>query len=434
LPVQFAGDTLETKTHAIEGFAMSTTFCAKILTSESVRARRDRLAESSNKITHKIGYPGPLVLMLIWTVVGSLAYARHYMNDHSAAPPSKMVFEFLTWLTCFYPWVALAHFVFKLEQRFPLRTEGWPRNLGLLITTSVPFAYLGALVTQVLYLSLHVLFREPLNGVGPWWEVSLREFAIQLVLYWTTVGGAYVIRSLIELRRREQEAARLALEKSQLETILRQAELEALRARLNPHFLFNCLQNISVLIHEDPDIAGQMLARLGVLLRTALRKDRTAETTLASEIDLTKNYVAVEELRFADRLTVLFDIAPESESALVPAFLLQPLVENAIVHGLKGVEGNGVISIRSAIKSDNLVIAVVDNGAGLPYPDPSRMEFGIGLTSTCERLEKMYPQQNSFSMRSLPEGGTEARMVLPLRFGESHGRIVGDEQTALAGR
>jgi two-component system, LytTR family, sensor kinase len=392
-----------------------------------------QLAEPTKSVTRGIGYPGPFVMTLLWTLVGTLSYTRHYLNDHASAPPARMVFEFLGWLTCFYPWIGFAPLVFRLERYFPLGGPRWTRNLGWLMTASVPFAYFGALLTQVLYLGVHVLFREPL-ALNSWWRTPWREFAIQVVLYWTMVGAAYVIRSLIELRDREQQSAKLALEKSQLQTTLRQAELETLRARLNPHFLFNCLQNISVLTRDDPHTADKMLARLGVLLRTALRKDIAAETSLASEIELTRNYVGVEELRFADRLTVFFDIAADSESALVPTFLLQPLVENAIVHGLRGLDGNGVISIRSTVESNRLVLCVLDNGAGLPVQDVTRMEFGVGLTSTCERLEKMYPQQHSFSIRSLPEGGTEARISLPLRLSNLHRRIVTDEQIALARR
>jgi len=388
----------------------------------------------SIKITRRVGYPGPLALTLLWTLVGSLAYARHYLNDHSTAPPAKMVFEFLIWLTCFYPWIGFGPLVFRLERRYPLETHRWPGNLGWLTAASILFAYLGALSTQVLSLSLYILFREPLDAVSASYTPPLRELAIQFVLFWTTVGGAYVIRSLIQLREREQQAARLALEKSQLETTLRQAELETLRARLNPHFLFNCLQNISVLTRESPETAGQMLARLGALLRTALRRDGTSETTLAAEIDLTKTYIAVEQMRFADCLTVLFDITAQSESAMVPTFLLQPLVENAIIHGLRRVQEGGVISVRSAIEAGKLVITVLDNGSGLAASNQTNIEFGVGLTSTCERLEKMYPGQHSFSMRSLPEGGTEVRISLPLHFENPQVRVIADEQTTLVGR
>ncbi len=371
------------------------------------------------------------MLFLVWTVVGSLAYARHYLQDHAAAPPARVAFEYLTWLTCFFSWTALAPLVFCLERRYPFGTDRWSRSLPLLALAGLPVAYLGALLAQALYALVLILFREPL---GPWWFPPLREIAVQLVLYWTTVGSAYVIRNLIQLHDREQDAARLALEKSQLEITLRQAELDTLRARLNPHFLFNCLQNISVLTREDPQAAGRMLARLGALLRTALRRDGTPETTLAAEIELTEAYVAVERVRFLDRLTVIFDVASHTETALVPSLILQPLVENAILHGLQGINGKGLVSIRSASEEDSLVITITDNGAGLPVKNASDIERGVGLTSTCERLEKMYPQQHTFSICSLPEGGTQVRVTLPLRYAGPRLRDTPHEQIAIATR
>ena len=386
------------------------------------------LASISTK--RQIGYPGVIGLLVVWTVVGSLAYARHYLLDYTAAtPPTRLVFEYLIWLTCFYPWIPFAPLVFRLERRYPLGTVVWPRNLGWLTLTALPFLYAGAVVTQVLCLALQALFRESLPVLSPWWRPPIREFAVQFALYWTTVGGAYVIRNLIELRTREQQAARLALEKSEIEATLRQAELETLRARLNPHFLFNCLQNISGLTREDPETATQMLSRLGALLRSALRRDGTPETTLASEIELTRAYVAVEKIRFADRLTVLFDIAGATENALVPALLLQPLVENAILHGLQDTDRQGLVSIRSLVEGDSLVISVTDNGSGLPVGNASEIELGVGLASTCERLQRMYPQQHTFSIGSLPEGGTQVRMTLPLRRATPPAGVI-DEHTA----
>ena len=124
--------------------------------------------------------------------------------------------------------------------------------------------------------------------------------------------------------------------------------------------------------------------------------------------------MAVEQIRFAGRLSVLFEVEPELEPALVPGFLLQPLVENAMTHGMRGVELPGAIWIRGVRDNDQLVLTVSDNGAGLPGESMESLEMGIGLGSTCERLERMYPGRHSLSMRPLPEGGAEVRIVLPL--------------------
>jgi sensor histidine kinase YesM len=246
-------------------------------------------------------------------------------------------------------------------------------------------------------------------------------------MFWVSVGGGYFVRTLFQLHQQEQRATRLALEKSQLESSLNQAQLEALRARLNPHFLFNSLQNISVLTKQDPHTASRMLTVLGDLLRAVLRNDSQPETSLSEEIDLTRSYVALEQMRFGDRLQVTFDVADGVQQALVPSFLMQPLLENAIIHGLRGVRKTGIIAVRAAEEDNGLAITVTDNGIG-PPADASQMKIGVGLGSTCERLTRMYAERHAFSIRRPPEGGTEVRMTLPLRFANSVRETSGHEK------
>jgi LytS/YehU family sensor histidine kinase len=261
-----------------------------------------------------------------------------------------------------------------------------------------------------------------------WWPMPGRELALQQALYWSTVGSGCLIRNLLELREKERQTAHLALDKAQLEGSLRQAELETLRMRLNPHFLFNSLQNISTLSQEDPNTASKMLTRLGDLLRMALQRDTEAETALEDEVALTQAYVSIEKMRFGDRLSVLLDVAPGSEQALVPSLLLQPLVENAIKHGLQGKQKTGVIWIRSVCQLNELVLTVSDNGSGVTTEQLDQLQMGIGLGSTCERLARMYPERHTFSIGKLPEGGTEIRITLPLRFKAAAVRIAHYEQ------
>jgi LytS/YehU family sensor histidine kinase len=220
----------------------------------------------------------------------------------------------------------------------------------------------------------------------------------------------------VDAREAERQASRLLLETSRLEASLRQAELDALRQRLHPHFLFNSLQNISVLTEHDPVTSSRMLTKLGDLLRVSLRGDARPETTLESEIALTRTYLAVEEMRFGDRLSTCVDLEPGTERALVPSLLLQPIVENAIRHGLEPAGRAGVIVIRSRIAADTLVLTITDNGAGPPAEGAAAPRFGIGLGATCERLALMYPGRHTFSMRAAAAGGTEVRLTLPLAF------------------
>jgi LytS/YehU family sensor histidine kinase len=190
------------------------------------------------------------------------------------------------------------------------------------------------------------------------------------------------------------------------------------------------LQNISALSQQDSSTASKMLTRLGDLLRTALQRQAETEATLETELTLTQTYISLEKMRFGDRLSVLIDIAPGTEHALVPSLLLQPLVENAVRHGMRGQRDLGLIWIRSARQSDELLLTISDNGAGISTEKLDQLEMGIGLGSTLERLERLYSDQHRFSIRRLPEGGTEARIALPLRFKEAATETPRHEQAS----
>jgi sensor histidine kinase YesM len=219
----------------------------------------------------------------------------------------------------------------------------------------------------------------------------------------------------MQSQENELKAAQLATEKSRLEANLRQTELEVLRMRLNPHFLFNTLQNISVLIQQQPKTASQMLTRLGDLLRMAVHGHALPEITMEAELALTRAYVEIEKMRFGDRLSVIFDVAPGTAQALVPTFVLQPIVENAILHGFRNSTESGVIIIHIAQEQDRLVISVIDNGAGFRAEALTVLDMGVGLGATCERLARMYGEQHEFAISKVPEGGTQVSIAFPMR-------------------
>jgi sensor histidine kinase YesM len=318
-------------------------------------------------------------------VLGGLAYARHLLLIE--APHGNILTDVVSWMTGYYPWVILSPFVFWLEQRYPLRRASFLKHLLYIALVGAPVTYAAHELTLGFNGVAQFLFHLPPPQPNAWWSPIQRcEFLLNQALYWSTVAAACIIRNFIERHNGERRAAQLALEKSQLEGSLRQAELETLRMRLNPHFLFNSLQNISTLTQQNPEIASQMLTKLGDLLRSTLRKGTQQETTLATEIELTKAYVAVEQMRFGDRLSILFDVDPAVERAFVPSFLLQPLVENAITHGLRGDQQSGVIWIRAMRRGNQLMLTVSDNGSGPPKEKLADLEMGIGLGSTCDRL------------------------------------------------
>jgi two-component system, LytTR family, sensor kinase len=360
-----------------------------------------------------IRYPGFGRVFLIWNVIGVLTSARILLGFGLPGVGRDPLGATLACMAMYYPWVLLSPLVFRMERRFPLGASGWPRHLALLIAISVPICLLTSPVMAAAFFAPLQLLGVPRwpSRAGFWFS----HFSVAEICFWSSVAGGYVIRTVFQLHQQEQRASRLALEKSQLEASLNQAQLEVLRARLNPHFLFNSLQNISVLTKQDPQTASRMLAVLGDLLRAVLRRDSQPESTLAEEIDLTRSYVALEQMRFGDRLQVTFEIDDAAQQAMVPCFLMQPLLENAIVHGLRGVRKTGIIEVRVTKENQDLAITVRDNGVG-PPADTNGMKIGVGLGSTCERLARMYPDRQQFSIRKLEEGGTEVRITLPLRF------------------
>jgi two-component system, LytTR family, sensor kinase len=364
--------------------------------------------------TKPLRYPGFGTLFVVWSLVAVASYARYAIEN--GAGSNHLVQDLLDWSTCYYSWLFFTPLLFRLERRFPIGDPGWPKNLAVLALISLPASWLTYASTLVLDSGVGLTFHRSPITIGKFWPMPLRELILEEALYWPTIGGACLIRKFIELSDKERLASQLAVEKSEIEASLRRSELEMMRMRLNPHFLFNSLQNISTLARTNPDAASQMLARLGDVLRAALKQGGNSRSTMADEIALTNAYIGVEQIRFTGPLSVLFDVAPGLEQALVPSFLLQPLVENAMTHGLRGVEMNGTIWIRGMSEDGRLVLAVSDNGAGPPAESIDNLEMGIGLGSTSERLERMYPGRHSLSMRRLPEGGTEVRIVLPLEW------------------
>jgi two-component system LytT family sensor kinase len=372
-----------------------------------------------------------LFLCLAWTLVGSIAFARQQLNQ-PAGFGAHLLPAYLEWLACYLPWGLLSVAIVPLERRVPLGRPGWLRHLLVLAVVGLPFAITAWLMTAAFAALVGAATGRTAHAALTW-PIPAADLLGHSLLYWTAVGGSTALRTLIEARENERRASRLMVEKAQLETSLRQAELDALRMRLQPHFLFNSLQNISVLTQHDPVTAGRMLTRLGDLLRASLGRGGEAETTLATEIALTTAYLSVEEMRFGDRLSSTIDVGPGTEDARVPTFLLQPIVENALRHGLGGVQQRGILAIQSRRDGDRLVLTVRDNGVGVA-DGVSPAGFGIGLGATCERLAGLYPDRHAFVMRALPEGGTEVRITLPFHLApaevaqHAHARAAGADR------
>jgi signal transduction histidine kinase len=376
-------------------------------------------------------YPGYGKVFLIWTAIGLLTSLRYQMQRPTNSGVGDLQFM-AAFTASYYPWVALTPAVFRIERKFPLGAENWFRNLCLLAVLSIPVCLLAApLMSGAFFAVLSLPPAGRATSPAFWFGA---HFPMAQLLFWCSAGVGYFVRTQFQLREQQARTARLALEKSQLEAGLRQAQLDAIRARLNPHFLFNSLQNISVMTKQDGQTASRMLARLGDLLRAVLRQDSEPESTLGEEMELTKAYVALEQMRFGDRLRLNFHIVPEANQALVPPFLLQPLVENAIIHGLRGVAKTGEISVSAARQNGELVLTVTDNGIGPNDDAISGRKLGVGLGSTRDRLATMYPERHTFALQKRADGGTEIRIAIPFHLAPHQERTLCHEQAASADR
>jgi LytS/YehU family sensor histidine kinase len=217
--------------------------------------------------------------------------------------------------------------------------------------------------------------------------------------FWAVIGIHHVIKAARRSQEREQELIR--------------GQLELLKGQLQPHFLFNTLNSISWLMREDVEAADNMMASLGELLRTTLSVPATEEVTLRQELKLLELYLAIERARFQDRLKVLVNVDPQTLDCNVPCLLLQPIVENAVRHGISRLDRPGLVEIRAQCVRSELLISILDDGPGIS--SESAWKEGIGLGNTRARLEKHYGEIQSLRYSNRNEGGLTVEIRLPLR-------------------
>jgi sensor histidine kinase YesM len=239
----------------------------------------------------------------------------------------------------------------------------------------------------------------------------LDEGAKLLLLACAGAVATYAAHWQEQLSRRFSEAAR---ESEQLQARLDQARLQALRLQLQPHFLFNTLNTISALMHRDVDAADAMIARLSDLLRMSLQRVGVQEVPLKEELDFLSKYLEIEQTRFRDRLTVVFDVQADTLDALVPNLLLQPLVENAIKHGIGPRPTPGQIAVRARRNGALLELDVQDNGVGLSAARLTDFNRGVGLSNTRSRLDHLYGSLHRFEFRQPAEGGLLVCIAIPM--------------------
>jgi two-component sensor histidine kinase len=351
-----------------------------------------------------------------WTVFGLITANQSYMQFELRG-------ERLSWSHALqhgffeaYLWTLATLAVFWLARRFPLERGRMLRGIAAHLFGAVVLSL--ARVAVVVEVSRRVEWLEERPFDQQFWG----RFHQYLLYYALLLGIAHAVLYYGRYRERERAAERLAAG-------LAEARLQALKMQLQPHFLFNTLNAISALIPPEAKPARRMVARLGDLLRIALEHEETQEVTLREELAFLQPYLEIEQARLEDRLTVVMEIAPETLDARVPHLVLQPLVENAIRHGIAPRIEPGRVEISAARGADDrfLHLEVRDDGPGVDRDNRAGTRKGVGLTNIRSRLEQLYGGEHRFELGNRPEGGVVVRISLPFRRAE---RGAGKEEVS----
>lgn len=309
-------------------------------------------------------------------------------------------------LSDWYLWALWTPLVFYLARTNPLVGPHFRRSLVMHSAAS----FMLAMLTLALMVPI-CLLTQP-RGPRPYSVDEIARFLVTfhlllyLWIYWSIVGVWHALSYYRKFQERELRA-------SQLEARLAQARLQVLKMQLHPHFLFNTLNAIASLMHQDPDVADRMIARLGTLLRLSLENSGAQEVPLAQELDFVQAYLEIEQARLGERLHVDLDVALETLDAHVPNLLLQPLVENAIRHGIAVRPDGGCLTVRARRSDQRLYVDIQDDGPGLTDGVP--LQEGIGLSNTRKRLKQLYGGDHRFELHNVRPHGLCASIVLPFR-------------------
>lgn len=362
-----------------------------------------KVKRSSRKITARF-----FGLTLLCVSLGLIDGFRSYVSAYSNGRFFLDLDVALTWdVSGWLIWILFIPLVLRLCRHYPLDRSN--RRSALLIF--LPTGLLLAVVRAFFPLFIDVALFDSFDNLRNWLPRNhlfmVTDFVIALVFYALVVTFGQATNYYKQFREEELRA-------SKLEAQLSKAQLNALKMQLHPHFLFNALNSISALQSENAEAAQEMTARLGDFLRMTLENVGAHEVTLEREIEFTRCYLEIEKVRFGRRLETNIEIAPEVLGCRVPNLILQPLIENAIRHGLAKQNTPGRIRIRAVRENDLLVLEVADNGKGIENENMDAvLTGGLGLSNTKSRLERFYAGNFRFNLQKSNEGGLLITLRLP---------------------
>lgn len=365
----------------------------------------------------------PALILTFWTVMAVLTAAGQVLDPRMSRltpmfPAAGVGLAFIN----SYLWAALTPLVFRLSRRFPIEHATWRVRVLVLLALGVVVA--GTVDLILGFLRFEVFFTGPWSSrpFNPAFGFSRLFWLDDLVVYLAVLAAGFARDYFLRLQARHDEAvllqaetARLQAEGARLEAQLAEARLAALRSQLDPHFLFNTLNAVSALVGSDPRGVRRMIARLSALLRHSLEESAEPEVPLEQELQVLRQYVEIMEIRFEGRLQVETRVDTDAFDALVPNLVLQPLVENAIKHGVSALPNASIgrVEVTGRRDGDMLTITVRDNGPVLADASSLAGPEGVGLRNTRERLAQLYGAEHSFTLAPAAGGGVIVTLTLP---------------------
>lgn len=339
-----------------------------------------------------------------WTLYALFMITQSYVVNLRSTRPFLLTNILVNDTLYAIGWMLLTPAVLFLARRFPLTRSNLRQTIPLHLGTSIAIAAFHKLAHSTVV----ALVRTYTDGYVVNWNdlmsALISYFDYGIPLYWIIILLNYAFDYYSRYKENEVKAA-------QLEAQLAQAQLQALKMQLQPHFLFNTLNAISVLIEKNPTLARRTVGRLSELLRYTLDAVGIQKVSLQEELEFLDKYLQIEQTRFGERLTVHIEVEDDVREAAVPNMILQPLVENAIKHGIARKRGNALIEVHAHRENGSLTLSVRDNGSGLNETHGD----GVGLSSTRARLRELYGDAQSFELYNLSNGGAEARIVIPFQ-------------------
>jgi signal transduction histidine kinase len=370
-----------------------------------------------------------ILLFAVCTFLGILSFSTFYTEALLDDAPTPALIFLVNELTGAYGVFLLLPAVLWFIGKFRFSSSNWYLMVPVHLLASMVYGAAHTLImTGSRFWLYGILDLGPYRMGDPVYRF-LMEYQKQAVTYTGILIAFYLIIAYRENRKREQKTTRLELQAAQLQSQLKETQLQALKGQLQPHFLFNTLNMISSLMYEDVEKADGMITKLSDLLRMSLEQTDLETVSLEREIEFAEAYVGIMRSRFQDRLEFSRKVDSSLLQSRVPVFLLQPLIENAIKYGDQGAASKLRVSLTARREGENLRLEVTDNGPGQDDKTTSESGTGVGLSNVEDRLEQLYGPAHRFEAGNAPSGGFVVRLEIPLSYSDEPAPLAAQESS-----